>query len=229
MTRRTLAPAPRNFLSDLVNFNDDDADLRRLQLRYPDLFETSGAVQLARRWAVHVEEEGYEPAVPDNDVLRRYWLVPLRDKLRSIWMTDDVRAKRWGLFRILQDHFQYGDARFDQSPYRTYSGFHRARVLEPPTKIERYLLYLTDDVPTRKCQNPKCAAPYFFALRRTQRFCSDVCAKPAQSAYKRNWWKRNGKRWRAQRRAHQPQVMKKPNKKRTGAVRVRKAKKSVRA
>jgi hypothetical protein len=44
----------------------------------------------------------------------------------------------------------------------------------------------------RVCQNahgePPCAAPYFIASRRSQRYCSDICSIPAQRAYKRKWW-----------------------------------------
>jgi hypothetical protein len=104
--------------------------------------------------------------------------------------------------RILQDYFQCSDARFDHPLYRTYLSFRcPAPRLEPPTRIEEYLWYLMDAGPTRKCQNPECAAPYFFAKRRTQRYCSKDCAEPAQRAFKINWWKRKGKQWRANRRA----------------------------
>jgi hypothetical protein len=227
MTRLALAPKARDFLLELANFRDHEEALARLQSRYPDLFGAP-TIRLARNWALHVEEGGYDPELTDDEVIRRYWLVPLRNTVRSIWTTDDVRAKRWGLFRILQDFFQYSDSRFDQSLYRTYFGFWRAQSLEPPTKVEQYLSYLTDGAPTRKCQNQGCAAPYFFAGRRTQRFCSDACAKPAQRAYKMNWWKRKGKQWRAERRANRLQLTAKRVNKRRHAGNSAKAKKSVR-
>jgi len=38
------------------------------------------------------------------------------------------------------------------------------------------------------CRNPECPAPYFFARRRDQRYCSAVCAGPAKKAAKLRWW-----------------------------------------
>jgi hypothetical protein len=200
MQRRALALDARRFLFELVNVQDHERALCRLQSRYPDLVEISGAIRLARFWALHVEEETYEPGRPDSEFLREYWLIPLRDTLRSIWTVDDVRAKRWGLFRVLQDYFQYNDTRFNRSLLRTSSGYWNAGTLDPPTKFEDYFLGLMEAGQTRKCRNSECPAPYFFAKRSSQQYCSDVCAVPAQRNHKTNWWKKNGKRWRAERR-----------------------------
>ena len=38
------------------------------------------------------------------------------------------------------------------------------------------------------CRNPGCPAPYFFARRHDQRYCSSVCAGPAKRAAKLRWW-----------------------------------------
>ena len=173
--------------------------MHRLRSLYPDLVQISGAIRLARFWALHVEEDVYEPTRPDSEFLREYWLIPLRDTLRSIWTADDVRAKRWGLFRILQDYFQYDDDRFNRSLYRTLSRHCMAAPLEPPTKFEEYLLYMMEAGQTRKCRNPDCPSPYFFAKRGSQQYCSSVCAEPAQKIYKKNWWRKKGKQWRAER------------------------------
>lgn len=45
----------------------------------------------------------------------------------------------------------------------------------------------------RHCPNPTCPAPYFIGQRRSQRYCSDVCALPAQREFKRIWWRDHGK------------------------------------
>ena len=48
----------------------------------------------------------------------------------------------------------------------------------------------------RRCPTPACAAPYFIAQRRSQRYCSDACALPAQREFKRIWWREHGNQWR---------------------------------
>ncbi|HKR33110.1 MAG TPA: hypothetical protein VJT08_21700 [Terriglobales bacterium] len=41
----------------------------------------------------------------------------------------------------------------------------------------------------RHCPTANCPAPYFIARRRSQKYCSDACALPAQRAFKRTWWR----------------------------------------
>jgi hypothetical protein len=49
--------------------------------------------------------------------------------------------------------------------------------------------HLTDKI--RRCPNQTCPAPYFFAVKRAQKFCSTKCAEPAQREAKRRWWNEN--------------------------------------
>jgi hypothetical protein len=46
---------------------------------------------------------------------------------------------------------------------------------------------------TRKCQNPTCAAPYFLASRRDQKFCNEQCSRLVAN---RRWWDQHGAEWR---------------------------------
>jgi hypothetical protein len=62
----------------------------------------------------------------------------------------------------------------------------------------------------RYCPNPTCPAPYFIARRRSQKYCSDDCALPAQRELKRAWWKEHGDEWRKARKGS----TKKPKRKR---------------
>lgn len=48
----------------------------------------------------------------------------------------------------------------------------------------------------RICSNKECPAPYFIAVRTPQRYCSEVCALPAQRASKRIWWSQHGHKYR---------------------------------
>jgi len=70
-----------------------------------------------------------------------------------------------------------------------------------------YCLHSVDRL--RVCQNHECNAPYFFAKRRSQKYCSDICALPAQREFKRRWWAEHGE---AQRRSRKASV-KKPHRK----------------
>ena len=47
----------------------------------------------------------------------------------------------------------------------------------------------------RKCRYPECPHPYFLARHLRQTYCSDLCAKWAQSQWKKKWWERRGKEW----------------------------------
>jgi hypothetical protein len=51
----------------------------------------------------------------------------------------------------------------------------------------------------RNCANPTCPAPHFIAARKSQRYCSDACALPAQRESKRIWWVENGRNYRRRR------------------------------
>jgi hypothetical protein len=48
----------------------------------------------------------------------------------------------------------------------------------------------------RRCENPSCPAPYYIAKRRNQKFCTEICAVPAQQEQKRAWWNEKGEAWR---------------------------------
>jgi hypothetical protein len=51
----------------------------------------------------------------------------------------------------------------------------------------------------RICSNGECNTRYFVAGRRSQRFCSELCAGTSIRESKRRWWQENGDNWREQR------------------------------
>jgi len=51
----------------------------------------------------------------------------------------------------------------------------------------------------RKCRRPDCEAPYFVTPHLKKQYCSDLCAQWAQRKWKRDWWRKNGKKRRAAR------------------------------
>jgi hypothetical protein len=49
----------------------------------------------------------------------------------------------------------------------------------------------------RKCLRPDCPNPYFIARHLKQKYCRESCANWAQTVWKKQWWQKNGKKWRA--------------------------------
>jgi hypothetical protein len=44
-----------------------------------------------------------------------------------------------------------------------------------------------------------CVTPYFLRRKPAYKYCSDACAKPAQRAFKLQWWNEHGEKWRQKR------------------------------
>jgi hypothetical protein len=72
---------------------------------------------------------------------------------------------------------------------------------QPMTIVLLQAIHMADRM--RVCGNSECPAPYFVASRRSQKYCTEVCAKPAQRAHKRAWWKEHGDEWRNRRTGRQ--------------------------
>lgn len=58
-------------------------------------------------------------------------------------------------------------------------------------------------------KNGECVTPYFLQYRKRQKFCSEVCALPAQREFKRKWWGTHGKEWK--RKQQRKRGTKRPN------------------
>jgi hypothetical protein len=190
----------KKFLEGLANLADTESGLRWFQTNFPyvleDVREEFGS-WLVRHWATNVEGADYEPNRSDAELIRQYWLLPLRDTLRAIWRAKDARTKQWGIFRISQDFFRQGAKDLIQLPLANSSDSFLAQM-RPPSRTEQLLLGFTSCAArTHYCSNPDCSTPYFIAGRRTQKYCSDLCAQPAQRKWKRDWWLKHGKPRRA--------------------------------
>src|SRR5205085_5065924 len=73
-------------------------------------------------------------------------------------------------------------------------------LYDPPaiTPIEGSLFYFQRaSDKARHCGNAECDAPYFFATKKGQKYCSDACAIPAQREAKLKWWHDNRGRHKA--------------------------------
>jgi hypothetical protein len=120
-------------------------------------------------------------------------LLSLRDELRLVWDAQNPRYRDWYLFR-LRDSFQhYGvmrdvmDKREAPNPGRLASSLAAPPALTP---FEAALYYFQKRIGDRAkyCGAPDCPAPYFIAVKRSQKYCSLACAGTAGRAAKRKWW-----------------------------------------
>lgn len=67
-----------------------------------------------------------------------------------------------------------------------------------------FLLFLRDRAAgkTAICENPDCVSPYFIKAKKTQKLCgSAACNAFAQRNYALNWWHKEGKKQREEKRA----------------------------
>jgi hypothetical protein len=122
---------------------------------------------------------------------RATWIWSLSQMLRRAWEQPDRRTTEWGAFLLLLTTRTAG---FRQMSLLGFDG-----SLPPPTLFEEAVLYLIREADrARYCENPDCPARYFFAKRRSQKYCSPSCALPAQREFKRRWWAEHGNRRRQQ-------------------------------
>jgi hypothetical protein len=198
---RTLArispQKAKTFLTALANLENLESAARRFALHYGAVFRDELPTSLIYNWAIRGEEEGVVDLSEDQRIWK-YWLVPLRDAVRFLW-TSDLRTKQWGIFRILEKFFARGVRGLAVGPVTDDVEWFCANSLGPVTTCERIFTQLIQR--TSICGNFDCPAPYFFARRRSQKYCSGECAAPAQREFKRKWWSEHGPKWRASRAA----------------------------
>ena len=188
----------------LVPFRES-APVRSVRL-YPEIFGclTPGRANRGRAGS------------PNDPVLARYLAMHLMFLLQEVW-DSNPRHREWWIYAARRDYSIWWCWRKeeDETLHPTLFGFryHRWNLKDlqkaPPLSLDfKWLSPLTDppeNTPfdqvmrhfqrmaprARKCKNPSCEAPYFFAARRSQKYCSEPCARPAQRAAKRKWWRKN--------------------------------------
>ena len=145
------------------------------------------------------------------------WIIALSNMLRNLWTEPDLRQKEGRAFLFRSLFYSAGsDADTSESMsadelLAELLGRARFPHIPPPIPFEQALSYLVKYAnKARYCANPECPAPYFFVQRKNQRYCSEICAAPAQRELKRRWWAEHGEEWRAARQG------KKPSKSRAG-------------
>ncbi len=184
---RVSAAQVRRFLEELVNLSDDLKAAERFKVRFARFLPWAHL----RQQAVTLISEGEVPPNAQRMRMIHYdELLPLRDALRSVWVTPDLATKEWRILSLGSMMTFLGSVYFSAEP-------------RPLTPFGQALVYFFRSASTtRYCTNPNCHTPYFFATRRGQKYCSEVCALPAQREYKRRWWRQHGSTWRKSRGKH---------------------------
>jgi hypothetical protein len=178
------------FLLELANLGDDTRSIERFRKRFYEMIPQEQDPPASLRQA----DESFKITVKQliGIELWELNLLGLRDLVRLAWRETDLRTKEYILFLLQQK------ALSESYKYTVSAAF--SRPLPPPNQFEQSLIYLRKSASiARFCGNPECNAPYFFAKRRSQKYCSEECAEPAQREYKRQWWAVHGEEWRAAR------------------------------
>jgi hypothetical protein len=212
MTRHRLAGISnlraKQFLLDLANLSDESLD--DYERRVVTAFEKRYSDILPVKWQFSVMKEILEEASRAATVGSLLWASggnatiytdALRDAVRAVWVAPDNRTKEWGVFRLI-DAAQITETNPppDADPATFNIKLGRVAPIPPPTPFEHCMRYLVGrGSKAAVCQHAECPGHYFFASRKNQKFCSPECALPAQRAFKRKWWAKNGRRWRARR------------------------------
>ena len=124
-------------------------------------------------------------AVPGNEFRFRVTeFGRLQRRLRTIWKDIDTHTEPT-LLRGGSVNFRGGSVSFIAKTLFWYL----------------YLDLLTIPIERVKiCKRDQCVHPYFIAGHLKQRFCSDECAGENQRELKKEWWDKNGRAWRINRR-----------------------------
>jgi hypothetical protein len=178
------------FLTELVNLRWEGNSVQRFAQRYAldfGLFDARflSALRVKGVVANNIEEDG-------ERVIGYFHLM-----FRATWVEPNAKTREWGLavFRVeLARTVPLGGKHL-----WLWGDSDHFRLPEPPEdlpidKAFEYLLKHHDRA--RCCPNPECPAPYFFAKRHSQRYCSEKCAQSGERETKRRWWAEHGKSWR---------------------------------
>jgi hypothetical protein len=202
--RQTLAPVSaaraEQFLIALANLWDDPMATGQLKMGFPDILPRHEDLYRNVRIVSASDWKGTGHTIRElsadeiNKTFHSRWALPFRDRLRSVWLEPDWRTREWRVFKLREVIVR-------QDPLPFGSGASVTPVEPEPvpvlTPFEQTLLHLLKSVDkARYCGNPDCLTPYFFAKRRSQKYCSDACSLPAQREFKRKWWADHGQAWR---------------------------------
>lgn len=210
---RVSATEAKRFLTELANLRDDHTARERLKRRFPDLLpKPSEMPRLIEELFRATGEDGLiitgeaprsrlneefalealarllgkpvsvtQIPMPSDVDTTDWWLGWSGSLVSLIWDTPDLRTKESMILRLLRMAPDSGLWLLRPTSY--YS----------PSPFEQVITFFFKSADrARHCGNPDCPAPYFFAKRRSQKYCSDACALPSQREFKRRWWAEHG-------------------------------------
>lgn len=116
------------------------------------------------------------------------WVFEIQAWMREGWREPDWRVRAHIVFWLLMY--------VAPNPSSKLRPRGSIRPDQPPTLFERSLFdhLLRDFSLAKYCANRECPAPYFFAQKVRQKYCSEVCSQPAQRAAKLKYWNSTGKK-----------------------------------
>jgi hypothetical protein len=176
---------PARVIEDFVNTSASPGDIARFTRRYGVLLRDDV------EWFTH---PGEEKIAGDRFCIHCGQWLASQELFRAEWArkgrTDEDLAKAVAD----QINLQSGAGRVVKAFVRpgTKGGFQLE--LQPDDLLGAlWLAFIGFSDRPRKCQNPKCPAPYFLASRRDQKFCNEQCSKLVAN---RRWWNLHGAEWR---------------------------------
>lgn len=123
-------------------------------------------------------------------------LKEVRRVLGMAWRRPTVLSRQLCILQLLGTYVGLNGSEVGKAIYEGdefWAGWLESRV-DPFSLVGLRALQIADRM--RYCPNPTCPSPYFIAYRRSQKYCTDACALPAQRELKRAWWKEHGDEWR---------------------------------
>ncbi len=181
-------------LPNPVDYPPYRGSVERFLSRYPYIFDFKDG---------DVAEAG--PGTTDLNVL----LAAVRTSLRRAWLAPDAHHRDWYVFQLryayerIRARIEGGDVSVGpvagDTPEIDASQSFRSIILDllqdvpPTTPFEAAIFHLQTRLADRmlRCANPNCANPYFFRMKKGQKYCSAVCGDPARRESKRAWWNQN--------------------------------------
>ena len=82
----------RTFLEELANTWDDAPGLERFERKFREVYREQIPWETVNGWARIAEELDYD-RLGDDEKLRKYWLMPLRDAVRTVWCLPDLGSQ----------------------------------------------------------------------------------------------------------------------------------------
>ncbi len=184
-----------NFLVELANLRVDYESVNRLLEKFPEFFpdpEELDSKHLAELKSLIGKKsmkmwDKQLGSVPRKEFL--IWVLICSRDFQSVWDSPDLWTEvwRWVWLRAMVAKIHGVESDKNDPP--------------PMSPFEASMLYFQQNIHSAlHCGNPDCAAPYFFAKRKRQKYCSDSCAAYGQRQAKSRWWAEHGEEWREKRR-----------------------------